>query len=109
MYNYLTVKIRCPRCEREIATDAEFKFGLLDLTIYRLGDDIKWTDEKGKGLRDPKIIPEDGNYESLGYIECDVCGKDFFIDISVRGNIFSSIKLSDVKGYSETRPEDLGL
>ncbi len=63
--------------------EVEFRFGLLNLDVYKLGDIIKWSDE-GRGLRSPKARPENGDYTNEGYAVCPVCQKDFWLTIVVK-------------------------
>lgn len=85
MYNILKCVIRCPRCGNTSNMDVEFRFGLLDLGVYVLGDIIKWS-EGGRGLRYPQVRPDNGNYTGEGYAMCPVCQKDFWLTITIKAD-----------------------
>jgi len=85
MYNILKFTTRCPRCGNIAPMEAEFRFGLLNLDVYELGDTIRWS-VNGHGLRFPKRRPENGDYIGEGYVECPKCHKDFWIKIVVNSD-----------------------
>jgi hypothetical protein len=84
MYNILQARTTCPHCGSVRVVDIEFRFGPLDLATYRLGDTIPWS---SKGLRHPSQPPPLGDFEGEGYAECPVCGKDYWLEITVRRGV----------------------
>lgn len=86
LYNILQARTECPRCGAVGTVDIEFRFGPLDLSTYRLGDRIAWAD---KGPRHPSQPPPHGDYEGEGYAECPVCGKDYWLELTVRGAVLA--------------------
>jgi hypothetical protein len=85
MYNILKVTMRCPRCGKTAAMAAEFRFGLLNLDTYQLGDTLRWND-RGRGLRFPKQRPINGDYSGEAYIVCPVCDQDFWLTVTVNSD-----------------------
>lgn len=70
MFNTLEIKTICPRCGNEIHSSAEIRFGLLDGSVYRIGDLIKWSDGGGAyGIRrsapSAEIISVKGMWSAL--------------------------------------------
>lgn len=100
MYNLLTVvELVCPRCQKLILAQAEFKLGFLKLANYKLGDYLEW-DANNKGLQLPKSRPTDGNIEGEAYVECAECHKDFWLQVSVQGDRIITVQVNpDRKGY----------
>jgi hypothetical protein len=84
MFNYLILNITCPRCGVEAEMEAEFRFGLRDLTHYRLGDRLRWD---GMGVKTPATRPQEGNYNDEAYTVCPHCERDFWLAVSVRQDI----------------------
>ncbi len=96
-YNTLRAVVRCPRCSSEAEMEIEFKFGLLDFRDYRLGEQIDWGN---RGLRSPASRPKDGNFCGDGYVECPVCGKDFWVDICVQHDLIERVDVDPTRpGY----------
>lgn len=87
LYNELAVDLTCPRCHREAGMLAELRFGYLHLDRYRLGDRLRWHDGGGDGLRSPATRPEGGNYEHEAYVECPLCRRDFWLRVTVEGDV----------------------
>lgn len=99
MFNYLNVAFDCPNCGRHSENQAEFRFGLLNLDTYSIGDKLSW-DDCGKGLKSPETRPESGNYLGEGYIECPFCNYDFWLTITVAGDMIESAKIDHTRqGY----------
>jgi hypothetical protein len=84
MFNYLLLNTICPRCGVGAEMEADFRFGLKDLTRYRIGDQLRWD---GMGVKTPETRPEDGNYDDEAYVVCPHCERDFWITVSVRKDI----------------------
>jgi len=84
IYNHLLVTLRCPRCGRQSEVDTKFRFGLRDLTTYRLGGTLVW---EGKGVRTPTHRPTGGDLDEDGYAVCPHCENDFWVRISVRNDV----------------------
>jgi len=84
--------------------EIEFRFGYRNQIHYRLGDKIDWGQDKvvwepyytlGCGIR-----PENGNYIGEGYVECELCHRDYFVDIIIENDIIVAVKYRpDKKGY----------
>ena len=64
--------------------EADFRFGLRDLTHYHIGDRLRWD---GKGVKTPETRPEEGNYDAEAYVVCPHCERDFWLNVSVRKDI----------------------
>ena len=94
MFNYLILTITCPRCGIESEMEAEFRFGLMDLTRYRIGDQIQWD---GLGTRKPLKHPDGGNYTDEAYVVCPSCKRDFWLDVSVKKGIIVSTTINKAK------------
>jgi hypothetical protein len=84
MFNYLALNIICPRCGVETEMEADFRFGLRDLTYYRIGDRLRWD---GMGVRTPEARPEEGNYDDEAHVVCPHCKRDFWLAVSIRQDI----------------------
>jgi hypothetical protein len=98
LYNYLEVTARCPHCGTVSTFDTEFRFGLRELTSYRVGDRLTW---EGKGVRTPAHRPEDGNYVGEAYAECPVCKRDFWLNVCVEHDVITSYEVdADRPGYA---------
>ena len=79
--------------------EAEFRFGLLDLSKYHLGDKIRWED-RGRGLRFPKRRPQRDSYTDDAYAVCPICHKDFWLSVTVAGDIITEANVNPSKaGY----------
>lgn len=87
LFNVLEVNVTCPRCHREVYVQAEFRFGVVNVETYRLGDMLPWVGERPSI---PKVRPEGGNYKGEGYAVCPLCDVDFYVDIEVKNNILVS-------------------
>src|SRR5574342_264800 len=94
VYNYLLLTITCPRCGLEAEMQAEFRFGLRDLTRYRIGDQLRW---EGPGITTPQTRPEGGNYDDEAYVVCPHCDRDFWLIISVRSDVIVSATIDAAK------------
>ena len=94
VYNYLLLKIICPRCGIEADMEAEFRFGLRELTYYHIGDRLQWD---GMGVKTPETRPEEGNYNDEAYVVCPHCERDFWLNVSVRNDIIVSATVDPTK------------
>ncbi len=94
MFNFLMLTIICPRCGVESEMEADFRFGLRDLTYYRVGDRLRWD---GKGVRTPETRPENGNYDDDAYVVCPHCERDFWLTVSVRQDIIVRATVNTTK------------
>ncbi len=94
MFNYLMLTIICPRCGAEAEMEADFRFGLRDLTYYRIGDRLRWD---GMGVKTPETRPEDGNYDDEAYVVCPHCELDFWLAVSVRHDIIARATVDTTK------------
>lgn len=94
LYNILFLTITCPRCGTEAKVEAEFRFGLRDLSNYRLGDKLPWD---GPGTKTPEQRPEGGNYNDEAYVVCPHCERDFWLTVSVRNDVIISAIIDNTK------------
>jgi hypothetical protein len=100
-YNLLHATTAGPRCGTTGSVEIEFTFGLLGFRDYALGDAI----ERGvKGLRNPGQRPRGGNYEGEGYVECQVCGSDEWVWITVLDDVITDVPVD--KGRPGHVPDD---
>src|SRR5512146_1564709 len=94
VYNYLLLKIICPRCGVEAEMEAEFRFGLRELTYYHIGDRLQWD---GMGVKTPETRPDGGNYDDEAYAVCPHCQRDFWLAVSVRKDIIVAASVEPTK------------
>lgn len=94
VYNYLLLKVICPRCGVEADMEAEFRFGLRELTYYHIGDRLQWD---GMGVKTPETRPEEGNYDDEAYVVCPRCERDFWLVVSVRKDIIVKAMVDPTK------------
>ena len=87
IYNYLLMRTICPWCFEESDVRAQFRFGLRDLREYRIGDRLEW---KGRGVRTPRLRPPGGDFDSEAYVECPKCGREFWLQVTIRGDVIRS-------------------
>lgn len=96
-YNLLEVWIQCPRCGSVGLATAEFRFGLFEFRDYKIGDRLEWGD---KGYRFPRRRPSNGDFDGEGYVECQFCGRDYWVLIGIRADIIASTSVDPTKqGY----------
>ncbi|GLZ30164.1 hypothetical protein Lesp02_23540 [Lentzea sp. NBRC 105346] len=104
IYNYLEVTAPCPHCGVVSTLNAEFRFGLRELTSYRVGDQLTW---EGKGVRTPTHRPENGNFAGEAYAECPACGRDYWLNVRVEHDVIISYEVdADRPGY--VKPDGAG-
>jgi hypothetical protein len=94
LFNYLLLNVTCPRCGTEAEIEAEFRFGLMDLTHYHIGDRLRWD---GRGVKTPKTRPDEGNHDDEAYAVCPHCERDFWLTVSVREDILVGAKVDTSK------------
>jgi hypothetical protein len=94
LFNYLIFNTVCPRCGLEGEIEAEFRFGLKDLSRYRIGDQLRWD---GMGVKTPEIRPKGGNYDDDAYAVCPHCEKDFWLNVSVRQDIITNVEIDNTR------------
>lgn len=97
IYNHLLMTLRCPRCGRKSEVGTEFRFGMWDLTTYRLENALVW---EGKGVRTPTHRPSGGDLDEDSYAVCSQCWNDFWVRIAVRNDVIVSAEVDATrKGY----------
>lgn len=94
VFNYLLLKIICPRCGVKEEMEAEFRFGLRELIHYHIGDQLRWD---GMGVKTPETRPDKGNYDDEAYVVCPHCERDFWLTVSVRNDIITSAVVDTTK------------
>ncbi len=94
LYNYLVLNIICPRCGIKAEMEAEFRFGLRELTHYHIGDELRWD---GMGVKTPETRPDEGNYDDEAYVVCPLCERDFWLTVSVRKDIIVGASVDTTK------------
>ena len=77
MYNLLEFRMACPRCGVVCDQTAEFRYGLLDLHTYHVGDLVSF-EHIGPIAEVPSAL---GLADVPGYVECEDCHKDFWVII----------------------------
>jgi DNA-directed RNA polymerase subunit RPC12/RpoP len=96
--NRVYATLKCPRCssEQEFEIEVELGHGGL-LKEYRIGDEVEWDpwhDEEHGGR------PKDGTIVKDGYVECEVCRKDFFVKVFVRHDRIEKVEVDESRtGY----------
>jgi len=83
MFNNLKLNMRCPVCNKSHDFEIEFKFGLLDLHEYSIGDKVEWP---------PFGYPTDGRFNGEGYAVCEAsppieARHEFLVDVLVRNGL----------------------
>jgi hypothetical protein len=86
LYNSLLLNITCPRCGARVDIEADFRFGLRELTLYHIGDQLCW---EGLGVKTPEVRPDGGNYEGEAYAVCPSCERDFWLRVTVRNDVIT--------------------
>lgn len=90
--NVLFAKLECPRCgyasDVEVETTIDNQGHARD---YRLGDVVDWL---------PGQRPESGNRTTDGYVVCPVCGKDFFVIVTIESDRVARVEVDKARpGY----------
>jgi len=87
--NFVTGTMKCPRCGYESCVVVELRFGFGTLVSYQIGDRCRWAKHKRvkEGGR-----PEGGNMIGEGYVECEKCGKDYFVNVLVKSDVFVGLE-----------------
>ena len=92
LYDIIEHSMSCPFCEHNQKFDIEVRFQNADLNTYHLGDKII---EINRNLKYSDIDID-------GYAQCNLCFMDFFVIVSVKNKIISSINVDlSMKGYVE--------
>jgi hypothetical protein len=61
---------------------------------YKLGEKYLWC--FGNEVQNDKR-PENGNIVGEGYVECELCKKDFFVKVKVRSDVIRSVEHDSTK------------
>lgn len=85
MFNVLEFDGKCPKCNKVSHLEAEFKLGHLEMRNYTIGDKLKLT----YGGHWSKSL----NAEIEGYVECELCEKDFWVLIQIKHGAFVDPKI----------------
>lgn len=89
LYNVLEVDgIRCPCCDRVCSCRIEFRFGVIDLLEYHLGDELLWI---GNRKSFPREKPKLNEWAGEGYATCNECESDFYVTILIVDNHISHV------------------
>lgn len=96
-YNELRCFIQCPRCGCNGDQVVEIRFGILDQSIYSVGDRINWALRKSVANGGK---PQGDDTEFEGYCECAYCCKDFWLMIRVLSDKIVDVEANHTKlGY----------
>lgn len=94
----MQVNLPCPHCGTSAEIEAEFRFGLPDLSRYEIGDTLRWRD----GTR-----PPDGNLDGEAYTVCPRCGRDFWLRVQVREDVILWAEVdASRQGYLLAEPSE---
>jgi hypothetical protein len=94
-YNILRAEIKCPHCNRIAPQQVDLYFGYTnEMLEYKIGDKYLWC--FGKEVQNGGR-PENGNINGEGYVECELCKKDFFVKVEVRNDVIQKIKYDSTK------------
>jgi hypothetical protein len=60
----------------------------------KIGDEITWNDSPyiARGGR-----PKENKWFGEGYVECGLCGKDFFVNVLIEGNKIMGVDVNSSK------------
>ncbi|SRR6266567_1273436 len=81
IYNYLLMRPICPWCFEE--SDVRAQSG----SAFGIGDRLEW---KGRGVRTPRLRPPGGDFDSEAYVECPKCGREFWLQVTIRADVIRS-------------------
>ena len=99
VYNCLYAELECPFCKLSNQKEIEIKIGFLNLIYYKLGNKIEWTDGL-KGLKGKR--PLNGDLIGEGYVVCDPCDRDFWVDVVIKNDIIVQVTINKKKeGYTK--------
>lgn len=92
LYNLVTGRMTCPRCQRVCEVEVETRLGdVSQVASLQLGDRYPWP---------PNHRPLDGTACGEGYCECPLCGKDFFVRVQVEADVLSRLEVDpDQPGF----------
>jgi hypothetical protein len=90
--NLVFVDLTCPHCQLHGLVEVESEIdGQGFSKDYRIGDKVDWL----IGRR-----PHDGRSSPDGYVECDSCGKDYFVRLRVVRDRLISVEIDPTRpGY----------
>lgn len=96
-YNILACILECPRCGTSAEQTVEVRYGYCDLIQYNLGEEIEW--RPGRSVKNGGR-PEGNPVGIEGYCECVICGKDFWVEITINDNVIDSVRIDrNKRGY----------
>jgi hypothetical protein len=97
LFNTIHTTIECPRCSQSAEVEVEVKFGWTNQIDYAVHDEVRWS----SSLEFPPIDrPADGSGQFLGYCECSLCHKDFWVQVQVERDRIERIEVDLSKqGY----------
>lgn len=91
----MRAEIECPRCNQITRQDVDLYFGYNnEMSEYKLGDKYIW--RLGKAVHNGGR-PASGNMDGDGYVECNLCRKDFFVKVLVRNDVLLSVETNSAK------------
>ncbi len=98
IYNILKAEIESPRCCQTAEEQIDLYFGYRnEMLEFKVGDEYIWC--VGKEVQNGGK-PENGNIDGEGYVECDLCKRDFFVKVVVRNDVIKNIEFDSMKkGY----------
>ena len=102
LFNVLKTELQCPYCNYQGEFDIEFRFGVVDMDSYRLGEELIWT---GARASVPKTRPILQKWCGEGYAECPKCHRDFWVCISVEDNVLRSVAVNIPRPGLITEPQ----
>ncbi len=94
VHNLLHIETQCSRCNQYSIFEIECFFGYGNLIDMKIGDTVKWV--KGKTEKNGGR-PKNGNLRGEGYAECDLCHKDFFVDVIIENDKIKEIEVNKSK------------
>jgi len=102
-HDHLRAGVMCPDCGNAAPEMVvEVLVGAGNLRSYVLGDPVVWR---------PRVSvthggrPDGGDLDDEGFAHCDRCGRDYSIDVLIRGDRFRS---ASVRGPAFLPGSDLG-
>lgn len=94
LYNLIRGRMTCPGCDQPIEAEVETRAGFTHrVQTLHVGDVDPWNHPEMPSLR-----PDGGNAVGDGYCVCPACGRDFFVNVVIEGDVVRRL------GPDETRP-----